>query len=288
MADHSTWALYEDTLGLLPLAWDAGYAVTAYDPGHPQHREVIEANSDADGEYDTTRHHGARVVSLDVRLLGDPVDRHQLRTALAAYCRPDKRPALRWDSPYLGEVETVGRITDLSASIPTAMRGLGARITQRVSTGLLRATHLEQATIRPGAGVIQAGRTYDLTYDRVYPSGTVIGAAAIVVGGNAKAKPIIRIYGPITNPDLTISTGGRWKFTGNGGLAVSAADLIEIDVENRTVYLNANPTLTRYNYMDFSTLSWAPLEPGTQSGSLDGSAVDQNTQAVVEWRDSWL
>jgi hypothetical protein len=288
MADHSTWALYEDTIGLLALDWDAGYAVTAYDPGHPQHREVIEDNSDADGEYDTTRHHGARVVTLDVRLLGDPVDRHRLRADLAAYCRPDKRPALRWSSPHLGEVETVGRLTDLTAGIPTGMRGLAARVVQRVPSGLLRQTHEDSAIVRPGASVVQAGRTYPLTFDRAYPSGTVIGAAAIVVGGNAKVQPIIRIYGPITNPDLSISTGGRWKFTGNGGLVVSAADFVEIDVENRTVYLNGSSALIRYNYLDFATLAWTPLEPGTQSGALDGTSVDSNTQAVVTWRDSWL
>ena len=284
MATPSSWSLYDDLLGVLPLAWEDGIAVTAYDPGFASHREVVEDNSDASGEYDTTRYHGPRVVTIDLRLLGDPIDRHRLRTAIAAYCRPDRRPALRWVSPHLGPVETVGRLTDLHASIPGAMRAFTARIVQRVPTGLIRTTASRTATVRPGAGVIQTGRTYSLTYNRVYPSGTVIGSASIIVGGNAPVKPIIRIYGPITNPDLTLSSGGRWKFT----LVVAAGDFLEIDVENRTVYLNANSTLTRYNYMDFATLNWSGLQPGAQTGSLDGSSVDSNTQATLEWRDSWL
>jgi hypothetical protein len=288
MAAYSTWALYEDTLGLTTLAWDDGYAVTGYDPGFAAHREVVEDNSDADGEHDTTRFHGPRVVTLDLRLLGEPADRHRLRTTLAAYCRADQRPALRWVSPHLGPVETVGRIADLHATIPGAMRAFTARLVQRVPTGLIRATDTQTFTVRPGAGVIQTGRTYNLTYDRVYPSGTVIGAASIVVGGNAPVKPVIRIYGPIVNPDLSLSTGGRWKFSGNGGVTLGAGDFIEIDVENRTVYLNANPTLTRYNYLDFATLNWSGLQPGAQTGSLDGTGVDSNTQATLEAHISWL
>jgi hypothetical protein len=286
---YSTFALFEQSLGLLELDPAAGYAVQGFDPGAPAHRESVDANSDANGEYDTTRWWGGRIVTLDLRLVGDPETRHSLRSNLVRYSLPALRPAIRWRSPHYGEVQTLGRFQSVTAVMPLAMRGYTARVVQRCASGLLQSTALRQTVVRPGTAGAQAGRVYDLTFPRVYPTGVVVGSGLAAVAGEAPVSPVVRIYGPVANPDLQIvTTGARWLFSGNGGLTVAAGDYVEIDVAARTVYLNGNSTLTRYNYLDFATLAWAGLAPGNNALYFTGGSPDSNTNALIEWRDSWL
>lgn len=106
------------------------------------------------------------------------------------------------------------------------------------------------------------------------------GDTTVTNDGNAKAFPIIKIYGAIENPSISNITRGEslgLTYTLN-----STTDYIEIDTYNRTVLLNGTTNIRQYLTGDF----WV-LDAGANTIRLSAASVAAGYAEVV-YRDSYL
>jgi hypothetical protein len=142
--------------------------------------------------------------------------------------------------------------------------------------------------ISPAASV-EAGRTYDLVFDRVYPPSAPVGGRIITNVGNAAAHWVITIFGAVTNPFATIN-GRQLIFNRNGGLVVNAGQSVVIDSRERTVLFNGDPASSRYDRTNFDQWTWDQmrLAPGENTIVFGGTALGGTAAMQICYRPTWL
>jgi hypothetical protein len=139
--------------------------------------------------------------------------------------------------------------------------------------------------------VVQLRASDPTWYESSYPSGNrfvvnyvtanINGSQVISVGGNWWTYPIIRLFGPITNPVITNSTTGQIiTFTGT----ISAGAYYDIDLEygKKTVVdnLGVNRISTVSSASAFATWS---LGPSNNTISITGTGTTAATNAVFNF-----
>lgn len=288
----STWTYVDPDLGELALVEANGLMVVGYDLGWPAARVVSTSVVNASGEDDLTEFHDGRLVQLDVQLVGSPAQRQTAALRARSYMRADRRPTLRWDSEAFGELWAVGaRAQNFQGKVPAGLRQTVTAHVWRVPSGTFVGATERYAEVVAGTDT-NVGRTYDLTFDRVYPAATGSpGAGTVTVDGTTYAVPTLRMYGPVVNPTVTIpTTGGYWTFTNNGGLTIADGDFVEIDVAQRTCLVNGLAGSSVFGKLDFATVSWGLLAPGTiNTFTYNGtSGLTASTKLVVVFRDTYL
>jgi phage-related protein len=136
--------------------------------------------------------------------------------------------------------------------------------------------------VAAGAAV---GRAYSLTFSRTYPASPVLGSGSFVNAGDDDAYPLIRIYGPVTEPVLDNNTQG--KSLTFAGLTLSATEYLEIDTRAKTILLNGDTANSRYDKLVFPTSDWWWLSPGINLIRFHPATfTDGVTLAELTWRDA--
>jgi hypothetical protein len=73
--------------------------------------------------------------------------------------------------------------------------------------------------------------------------------------------------------------------------SIGAGDFLVIDSKARTMYLNSDPTTSRYGQVDFGASSggW-PYIPagGSTTWTLNATGGSTTTQLQVNWQDAYL
>ena len=281
--------LVEDTLGTLDVDDGAAYITEALQLPLPEVRDVVRVKADAHGTWDQTAYVGARAVTASVVCFADDTVNVQERVdALRAYLRPSLRFALVWDdAPGSGDRR---RLTVRAASHDVTFSTLSyvrTSVALVAPGGLIESDVLHSLTILPAGPGAEPGRTYDLTFDRIYPTEGVTPVERLVVNAGSAATTawVARLYGPCTNPVLSNETvDAQLAFT---GLTLAAGVYVELDATAHTANLNSNPALSVYDRLDPAVSSWWPLVPGDNRISYAASTTGPGTQAVIEWRDAW-
>lgn len=281
--------LYHPDLGTLILGTDP-YIVSQLQIGSPAVRENVKNRALADGVTDNTRYLGARAITATIRMKtasncgGESMQ--TLIDRLTPYMLPRLRPVLTWQLPGS---------TALRAAI---VRGVtwpyvidrpkhpGIALSWVVPSGEITeggddAEHC--VSIQPAADV-QPGRTYDLVYDRVYPPSGPSGSRVITNLGTTYTHWRASIYGPITDPTLTVN-GVDITFNRNGGLALDAGEYVALDTRARTVLFNGDDGDSRYQYMNYDEWDWddVRLVPGSNTIRLNGADITAQTTATLCW-----
>ena len=141
-----------------------------------------------------------------------------------------------------------------------------------------------------------AGRAYNLTFNRVYPS-TGVTVVTTYNRGDVVAFPLLRLYGPASGISIqfTVQPPGAgstaWMLYFLAGFSINAGDRLEIDSKNRTMYLNGDPTQNRYSQVDFgrSTGGWPYIPAGGSTiWYLNAGTYSTTTQLQVNWSDAYL
>ena len=275
----------------------AGYAMTELDIGYPEVREVVDNNPDRDGVNDRTALVGSRVVTAVIQAWpGGATKMDDIARLFGPFTWPGGRPELHW---VLDTADQAERMMVLRAADSTAV--IGPPTDREIHLGWVAPDPIaydpavKSATGRPDSGE-SYGRTYNLTFDRVYPAGGHSGeTATIVVGGDVPARPRIRIYGPITAPgvtfvkQLTVDDPAEVviRFAFDAAFQVATGHWVEVNCQTRQV---ADDTGARLEgRVDWSESTWPVLDSGhTWTVSLEGSSVSPITQAVVFWREGYL
>jgi Siphovirus-type tail component, C-terminal domain len=278
-------------LGVLELGCDP-YVVTSLQVGSPEVREVVRYRALADGTLDDTRYLGARAITMSIRFKdkllrpcgpnGENPSMQSLIDQLSPYMSVRRRPTLTWQLPGSTELRAAvvrGVNWGWAVEGPKAQTIVPQWIVPsgEITAGGPDALHCEN--IKPTVDV-EAGRTYDLAFDRVYPPSEPIGGRTIINPGTAPTNWVLTIYGPVVNPSFTVH-GIRIKTDRQGGVNLPVGQSLVIDTRNRTVLLNGSVATSRYQCVNYDEWSWDDLmlEPGSNIVRFDGTGITAQTSA---------
>jgi hypothetical protein len=274
-----------------------GYFCQSLELGSPEVREVISHIPDADGADDHTMFMGQRTVTAQITALagaGARID--DVADNFAPYMVPHVRPVLHFvlDRPGAAERTLVLRAANYAWPIAgpyqrdIQLQWVAADPVVRDPT-----THTVTALSGASSG---PGRTYPLTFNRVYPAGGGSpSTATLSTPGDVPMRPLLRVYGPIVGPRLALalSTAAGLRnqaFNFAPSYTIDAGHWVDVDCLRRTVYRDSDPTQNVINQVDWSTSVWlyvTPL-PDTATLSFAGSGASGVTQVQAIWQDGYL
>jgi hypothetical protein len=276
-----------------------GYFCTNLDLGFPDVREVVNARPDQHGVDDRSTYFGGRVVTANITALagaGAIID--EVAASFAPYMLPMARPTLHYVLDRPGQPERVIQLRASGFAWPIVgpyQRDI--QLQWLAADPILWDPVVQLATAWSGSSAI-GGRTYPRTYDLFYPAGgggpTI---ARIEHLGDTAARPLLRIYGPITAPRATFATfhpdgflsdSAALPFTAS--FIIDAGHYVEIDTIAYTAQMDGDPTQPVEHYLSWTGLRWpvlAPL-PSYTLMNLSGSSTNEISQVQARWRDGYL
>jgi hypothetical protein len=288
-ADDGTWLELDDC--------DTGYVVEQVEVGAPETRAVVDPRTMVDGVIDRTRLVGARVISVNLRLVEGPAVRLALLDALAPFLHPARRSWLTigldpatprmyrvraddWSAPWERPTDVALSLSWRTASDTPFALSPTLREVVLVPGGAEGRNYLE-AEITEGVFAGTTGRVYDRTYP--FSGATVAPVRNL---GNAPAHFTATVYGPIDGFTLrNITADAQLAFA---DLTIPAGQNVVIDSAAHTVLANGEPGSSRYSYLDFATSAWFTLLPGVNQMTVDSDTFSAPSQTVLRWHDAYL
>jgi hypothetical protein len=233
-------------------------------------RENVAKRPSSNGTFDYTGLYGNRAVTVPVgiasELVGGDVYDQDLEDTLAAWTHPSVRAYLYWKRPNMRNERRI-LVRGASGGMPMQfVREQFDIITMQFKAprGVSEDTVITDSGPIGAGGSLEFGRAYDLTFDRTYPDSLPIGSGLVNNRGNTPVLPLVSIYGPCTQPMLTnMTTGQTLDFIAS--FSLNANEYLLIDMENGTVWLNGDPTQSRYDKVDFTTTTWWAVQKGVNS-----------------------
>lgn len=291
---YPTIRLEAPGLTTLTLDPESGRFGQKLDLGDAVTREVADDAPDADGTDDLTEFFGARNVTLSIILYPETGGLWALKQQLRAFTHPKLRPTMfvqqAADAPVQQVTLRRSQYTDVIGDGPRAATQAdqeAAAITVQwvAPLGILESEELHQA-VANAAGEGESGFAFDVTFDLDFGVSEPLGAVTATNAGTADVYPLIRIYGPCTDP--TIENVTQDKALAFTGLTIGAGEFLEVDTRNMTVFYQGDPSDPRYDTFDWPAASWWTLSPGDNQLRLAPDTFDPPSNAVVEYRDAWL
>ena len=124
------------------------------------------------------------------------------------------------------------------------------------------------------------GRVYPRVYPVVYGSTVVGGQIVVTNDGSMESPPILRIYGPVSNPEVRSVTEDRnMKFL----ISLSSADALEVDMLGHTIVLNG--TVPSRGILDPTSKFWT-VQPGENEYRYT-AGVGSSSHIELDWRSAW-
>jgi hypothetical protein len=269
-----------------------GYACQELNLGAPEVRDVTNNRPDADGLDDTTQLMGGRAVSASITALASAGVRiDEIAASFGPFMVPAARPVLHYVLDRGMNEERVLTLRPAAFDFPIAgpfQRDIS--LSWIAPDPVARDPVVYAATSWAGTDV--SGRTYDLTFDRVYPSGAGQPTTGYISGrGDVAIRPYLRIYGPAQSPDVTFvvppdADTFRVALT---GYRIDASHFVGIDTAAHTAYLDDDPAKSILSAIDWTNLRWPVLDP-TKQTAMNMAADDAThiTQTVATWQDGYL
>lgn len=135
------------------------------------------------------------------------------------------------------------------------------------------------STLSTGLESTGVGRTYPLTFPRVFGTDGTPGVVQVVNAGNFGTRPVVTITGPCNSPAvLNDATGEALTST----LTLGASDVLVVDFDQRQITLNG---AQRWDLTSDS--SWWELAPGTTQVRFAAAAFVVGAQMSIAWRSAW-
>jgi hypothetical protein len=278
-----------------------GYFCSNLDLGAPTVRAVVTNRPDADGEIDLTQFLGGRVVTINLNAYpGAGALMDAVPGLFARYMVPSARPVLHYVLNRPGNPERTLGLRASSFAWPIAgADSLALQLQFEAADPVMRNPATTSTTAY--AGTLGSGRLYPLTFPRVYPTGGGSpSSGTISTPGDVAVKPKISIYGPVTQPQLTITlqnAGTVFMLAFVAGFRIDAGHRVDLDCNFHTAYYDGDPTqgvLSSIDWRYFNMAGYAPgwpvIPPAPESGvmALSGTSTSNITQAVATWADGYL
>lgn len=276
----------------------AGYACSELDLGYPDIRDNTQANPNAHGITDRTIWWGARAMAADIIAMGGTMSVDEIGTLFAPYQDPGARPELHYvlDRPGTPERFVVVRASDYSWKI-SGKRTREIHLAWIASDPIVR-DPAQQVAIAHAGSSTEAGRRYPLSFDRTYPA----GGAAPTTGeirspGDVVVRPLLRIYGPITDPVVTMTpttgsdpSGPPAVIRFDPGFQVPAGGWVDVNTVDRSAFRNGDNSDSVMADIDWASTVWPvlPTLPYFSWLTLSGSSTTSSSQVQALWYDGFL
>jgi hypothetical protein len=277
-----------------------GWFCTSLDLGWPTVRDVVTNRPDDDGVDDRTQYFGARAVTAEITTLagaGARID--DVASSFAPFMVPSARPTLHY-------------VLDRSGAAERTMVVRPAGYGWAVEGDSQRDIHLAfvaadpnvydptQRMVNAYAGsTASSGRPYDLSFSRQYPTGggsSTVGQ--IRSAGDLPVQPLLRIYGPIVAPQVTLrmynGAGtylGQYLVAFSAGFQIDVSHWVEVDTNAKTAIRDSDPGQSCFSSLNFNITSWPvlPVLPSYTYMTIAGSGTLNNvTQVQAIWQDAYL
>jgi hypothetical protein len=268
-----------------------GIAISQKDLGAPEVREIVYNHASSDGVDDVTQFYAQRVVSITGKAFNLPNSSYALNWhLLQPFLDPQQRYKLIYaitDDMAQHELRNL-RISQWQrmASSPTA---LAFQIQWKADP---MAYDSQQQSVTVASLFTPAtGRKYNRTYNLRYPPAvTEPGRTVATSIGSYKTWPIIRFFGPCTNPAVELRYQSAGGVVGEVRMLITllSTDMLEIDTQARTVMLGGVSGSTRYSSLDFINTTWAPMQPGPNYFRFTADAAAPPASCVILWNDAYL
>lgn len=262
------------------------YWLITFELGYPDVREVSQPVPGRDGENDITAHFGAAAHTMTLRIRDDqPTSRDALLDQLRGYCSPKLRAYLHLTKDgWPDERRTLVRGVQAPATFDRP-GPLPISVGWKAPRGVWESTVQQSQVLFPSSGSA-GGAPVPWIFPLQFAAGNVPGAASLSNGGTVDALPFIDIYGFCTNPVIkNLTTGEQLAFT---GLTVQAGDFIRVDMARQVALLSNDAGQSRYGFLDFTSLTWWGLPPGSSQIAFLPGNPGSTCQAVIYFRDSFI
>jgi hypothetical protein len=175
----------------------------------------------------------------------------------------------------------LGRCRKASQALPTGQIGThsGQFVAELFGTDPLKygaSSHSVSLSIVVGSG----GFTWPLTWPLIWVGAGGGSGVVISNAGNAPAAPVVRLLGPLVNPDVTNQNTGQVVSL---NLTVALGDFLDLDFAAHSALLNG--TVNRYPSL--IRAEWWTLAPGNTTVVLTADSGSTGT-ATITWKDSYL
>lgn len=278
--------LMDDRLGTLALR-RAPFTVASFQIGTRSPRVVMRNRALADGGKDDTRFAGGRAITLALVLNGDecaaPLATMQaLYDAILPYTVARRRPTLRWSLPGSSdERECIVRCDDAPVVIE-GPRHPALVMSFTAAEGEITSPYnaeVDCTDIEPAVDV-EVGRTYNMTYNRTFPSSQAVGDRLVNQGGNERAHwtGVIFAGDGTTDPYLRINS----VTVSFSGLVLPGGAAVVIDTRERTMWLNGVVGDSVFGLSNFTQWAWEDLMMEAGSNALRFGATVLGTGAVMQ------
>lgn len=286
---RSAWLTLDDGSMILLEDEDAGYYCTSLDLGSPNVREVMNDRPDQHGSDDRTQFFGSRAVSAEIQATQDIDD---VATAFAPFMVPNLRPVLHYVLDRPGTPERTLVLRAASYSWPIVGASLRDIKLQWVAGDPIAKDPTQHiATAWAGSTAIP-GRSYNLAFPRTYPPGAGVPTSSVIhSNGDVAVQPILRIFGPITQPVVTIHTPSGQVFTVGfvAGFTVGAGAWVDVDTKRKSAYYESDPNQNVISSLDWNNIVWPVLPVRVDNiMTIRGQNTTSSTQVQAIWYDGYL
>jgi hypothetical protein len=284
---------------VLPLEDDgAGYACTELDLGYPEVRDVVNNRPGQDGTDDRTVYMGSRAMSADIYASGGSMTVDEIGAAFAPYMLPNARPELHYVLDRPGAPERVATVRAAAYTWPVSGKKTRAIHLGWVAPDPILRDPTEQVAVAMAGSTSANGRVYNFVPNRLYPPGA--GAAStgeIRSAGDVVVRPLVRVYGPVTNPVVTLTpttgadpSGPPAVLRFARGFVIDAGAWVDVDTAAKTAYRNSDPAQSVMASMDWANTVWPvlPTLPYFSWLTMAGDSTSSTTQAQARWHDGYL
>lgn len=262
------------------------YWLITFEMGYPDDRDSSAPIPGRDGENDITAHFGAAAHTMTLRIRDDlGTSRDALLDQLRRYCSPKLRAYLHLTKDgWTDERRTLVRGVQAPATFDRP-GPLPISVGFKAPRGVWESTVQQSQVLFPATGSA-GGADLPWTFPLTLAAGNVPGSSTVTNGGTVDAHPFVDIYGFCTNPIIkNLTTGEQVAFL---GLTVQAGDFIRVDMQQQAAFLSNDAGLSRYGFLDFTTLSWWGLPPGQSQVAFLPGNPGSTCQAVFYWRDTMI
>lgn len=212
-----------------------------------------------------------------------------------------KAIALDYPTTYqvIEQLKTAAALTDTlltvyepvarQATVRRSGKVLAQRLTDRVVDWSIQVTApdprlyaVTATTATLSLPSVTGGLTFPITFPLTIPATVISGDTTVTNAGTIETRPVIRINGPVSQPQVTVTAPGGTTSTLLYSGDVLAGDHLTLDCDAHTVHYNG------VNRRALLTGPWPTLPPGTSGVAFRAGTYSSTATCTVTFRSAWM
>lgn len=265
------------------------------DLGYPAVRESKQDTPGQHGSTDLTQFFGERQVTAKVKIFGDhTLAAEGYEDLLRALAHPARRPYLYVQRDGWAAERRLRVRGNTYSCLRTAASAiyLEVQLALVAPDGTMEDASLSTVAVYAQSAIAGLSAPVSFGSSGVSLTPASLGSQAVVTNdGTVATPPVYQIYGGCSDPAIiNNSTGESLSFT---GLSIPTGHYLEIDVANRTAYMDSDPSQSYYSKIDWSSSTWWWLAGGDSGGfdnlvTFDATSPTSSAVLYVNYRSRWI